>query len=357
MRNVSRRIARTLLPLLMVAITLAAGGCLPSRVTDHEQWASEERIILRFSHVVAENTPKGLAARRFADLVKVKTEGRVEVQVFPNGQLVGDGDAEMQALLDGRVDLIAPSTGKLAELFPVWQAFDLPYAFSDHETVVRAMEGPIGEKLFQVLRRRSLIGLAMWDNGFKQMTSAKGPLILPADFAGQRFRVQPSRVLVEQFRVLGATGVPIGFDQTFRALETGQVDGQENTPSNIYSKKFHEVQRHMTISNHGYLGYVVIANADRWQNLPPDLRAALGEALKETTDWIRHNADRINQEDLGRIRASGRVQVHEQSPAERAAWRAAVQPVYDSFAATIDSELIMALQELNHGSSQPPLAP
>lgn len=354
MRNLSRPFIRALLPALLLSIGLLPSGCLPRRADDHEQWAPAERIILRFAHVVAENTPKGLAARRFADLVKVKTDGRVEVQVFPNGQLVSDGDAELQALLEGRVDLIAPSTGKLAELFPVWQVFDLPYAFSDHDTVVRAMEGPIGEKLFQVLRRRGFLGLGMWDNGFKQMTSTAGPLIWPVDFAGQRFRVQPSRVLVEQFRVLGATGVPIGFDQTFRALETGQVDGQENTPSNIFSKKFHEVQRYMTISNHGYLGYVVIANADRWQNLDPDVREALEAALRETTDWIRQNAERLNAADLERIRASGRVQVHEQSPAERAEWRAAVQPVYDSFAATIDSELITALQELNQGGSPPP---
>lgn len=356
MRSITIPTRRALFLLLIFAIALLQGGCLPHRVADHEQWAPDERIILRFSHVVAENTPKGLAARRFADLVKAKTDGRVEVQVFPNGQLLGD-EAEIQALMEGRVDLIAPSTGKLAELFPEWQVFDLPYAFADHEAVVRAMEGRIGERLFQVLRRRGLMGLAMWDNGFKQMTSAKGPLRMPADFAGQRFRVQPTRVLVEQFRVLGATGEPVGFDQTFRALETGLVDGQENTPSNIYSKKFHEVQRHMTLSNHGYLGYVVMANADRWQNMDPDVREAVTEALAESTEWVRQNADQLNAEDLERIRASGKVEIHEQTPAERDAWREALQPVYDAFAATIDAELVLALQELQAESSPAPLAP
>lgn len=342
--------------LLLLFTCLVMSGCLPRRVVDYEQWAPEERIILRFSHVVAENTPKGLAARQFAELVKERTNGRVEVQVFPNGQMLCD-DEEIQALLEGRVDLIAPSTGKLAELFPEWQVFDLPYAFADHEAVVKAMEGQIGQRLFRVLRRRGLVGLAMWDNGFKQMTSAKGPLRMPEDFAGQRFRVQPTRVLVEQFRVLGATGEPVGFDQTYRALETGMVDGQENTPSNIYSKKFHEVQRYMTLSNHGYLGYVVMANADRWHNLDPDIREALEDALAESTEWIRQNAEQMNAEDLERIRASGRVEIHEQTPAERAAWLEALEPVYDAFAATIDGDLILALQELQAESSPASLDP
>jgi len=327
-------------------------------VVDHEQWAPEERIILQFSHVVAEHTPKGLAARRFADLVYERTGGRVEVQVFPNGSLVGDGEAEIRALREGRVDIIAPSTAKLAELFPEWQVFDLPYVFADHEDVVRAMEGPVGERLFQVLRRRGLMGLTMWDNGFKHMTSARGPLIHPEDFAGQRFRVQPSRVLVEQFRLLGATGIPIGFDETYRALETGQVDGQENTPSNIYSKKFHEVQRYMTLSHHGYLGYVVIVDADRWQNLDPEVQEALLWALEESTRWIRENAERLNAEDLERIRASGRVEIHEQTPEERAAWVEALRPVFDSFLATLsDDQLILALEELKRAGSSAPEDP
>ncbi|MBP2018129.1 C4-dicarboxylate-binding protein DctP [Symbiobacterium terraclitae] len=355
MRSTARRIGQHLLPLLILAITLPIGGCLPRRVADHEQWAPEERIILTFSHVVAEHTPKGLAARKFADLVHERTGGRVEVQVFPNGQLVGDGEAEIRALREGRVDMIAPSTGKLAELFPEWQVFDLPYVFADHDAVVQAMEGAIGERLFKVLRRRGLMGLTMWDNGFKQMTSAVRPLIHPEDFAGQRFRVQPSRVLVEQFRLLGATGLTIGFDETYRALEVGQVDGQENTPSNIYSKKFHEVQRYMTLSNHGYLGYVVIVDADRWRNLDEEVREVLTWALEEATRWNRENAGRLNAEDLERIRASGHVEIHEQTPEERAEWAEALRPVFDSFLTTVDdAELKLALEELKRAGSPVP---
>lgn len=322
---------------------LALAGCGPQRATDNEQWGAEEKTVIRFSHVVAENTPKGLAARRFADLVRKKSMGRIQVEVFPNGQLVGD-EAEVRALLDGDVQMIAPSTGKLAELFPPWQIFDLPYAFPDQDAVVAAMEGPIGQKLFRTLQARGLRGLAMWDNGWKQMTSSHGPLVLPADFAGQRFRIQPTPVLMEQFKALGATGVPVAFDQTFRSLETGQVDGQENTPSNIYQKKFHEVQRYLTISNHGYLGYTVMTNDLFWETLPADVRAILSEALIETTAWVRENAGRLNQQDLDRIKM-GRIEVHVQTEAERTAWKAAFRPVYDYYSREVDSELIGAIRE------------
>jgi C4-dicarboxylate-binding protein DctP len=328
---------------------LAAAGCGPGRATDNEQWGPEEKTVIKFSHVVAENTPKGLAARRFADLVRDKSGGRIEVEVFPNGQLVGD-DQEIQALLDGEVQLIAPSTGKLAELFPTWQVFDLPYAFPDQKAVVEAMEGPIGQKLFGTLQRRGLRGLAMWDNGWKQMTSSQRPLLLPADFAGQRFRVQPSPVLMEQFKALGATGVSVPFDQTYRALETGQVDGQENTPSNIYWKKFDQVQRYMTLSNHGYLGYAVLTNAAFWDKLPTEYRAILTDALADTTAWVRENAGRLNEQDLGRIR-QGSIDVHIQTEAERNAWKAALRPVYDYFAKEVDSDLIASVRELER--SQP----
>lgn len=323
---------------------LGLAGCSPERAIDNEQWGSEEKIVIKFSHVVAENTPKGLAARRFADLVRVKSRERIQVEVFPNGQLVGD-EGEIQALLDGRVQLIAPSTGKLAELFPPWQLFDLPYAFPDQQAVVEAMEGPIGQRLFQTLGRRGLRGLVMWDNGWKQMTSSVRPLLTPADFAGQRFRVQPSQVLVEQFKALGATGVRIPFDQTYRALETGEVNGQENTPSNIYQKKFHEVQQYLTISNHGYLGYAVMTDQLFWESLPQEARLILMEALTETTAWVRENAARLNQQDLDRIKMS-RIEIHQQTEAERQAWKEALAPVYDYFAREIDAELIFALREL-----------
>lgn len=327
---------------LVVALTLTA-GCT-ARAVDAEQYGPDEKIVIKFSHVVAAHTPKGLAARRFASLVAERTAGRVEVLVFPNAELFGDGEPEIRALLTGEVQMIAPSTAKLAEMMPQWQIFDLPYAFPDQQAVTRAMEGEVGERLFRELRRKGMLGLAMWDNGWKQMT-ADVELVYPVDFQGLRFRVQPSRMLAEQFRVLGATAVPLPFNETYRALETGAVDGQENTASNIFSKKFHLVQKHMTISNHGYLGYVVIANAEFWESLPPDVRTVIEECLAETTQWVRENARRLNTEDLDRIGASGSVIVHEQSEVERQAWEAALLPVYELYRREVDADLVLALED------------
>jgi C4-dicarboxylate-binding protein DctP len=345
LRSIPNRVIRRLAFLALLALVTMT-GCGSDRASDDEQWTPEERIVLRFSHVVAENTPKGLAARRFAELAQEKTNGLVEIKIFPNGELIGDGEAEIRALLNGQIHFIAPSTGKLAESFPVWQVFDLPYAFADERAVNAAMKGPIGERLFTVLRSRGLHGLTMWENGWKQMTSAKHPLRDPSDFAGQRFRIQPTRILAEQFKTVGAVGVPLPFDQTYRALAAGQVDGQENTTSNIYSKKFHEVQRHMTLSNHGYLGYVVMTSATQWGRLPAPVQIALEEAMAESTEWVRLNAGRLNAENLELIAASGLMEIHVQTEAERAAWRAAFRPVYDLFAKGIDRELVEAVQQL-----------
>lgn len=334
------------LAVVLAAVLLlgALSGCA-RRALDLEQVGPDDKIVVKFSHVTAENTPKGLAARRFAALVKERSGGRVEVQVFPNGQLYND-DEEMAALERGNVQVIAPSISKLSGRFPQWQVFDLPYAFPDEHAVVRAMEGDIGRHLFSLIRSRRMLGLAMWDNGFKHMTNNRRPLIRPEDFRGLTFRVQPSRVLAAQFAAVGASSVPIPFNDVFAALAQGRVDGQENTASNIRSKRFHEVQRYMTVSAHGYLGYAVITNASFWESLPVDVRAILEEGLAEATRWMRENAARINEIDLRLIRESGQVRVHVLTDEEKRAWMDAMDPVYDLFAEQIGPDLIAAVRAL-----------
>lgn len=333
------------------ALALLISGCqkLP---TDQEQYTKDEHIALKFSHVVAENTPKGQGVRRFAAEVRDLTRGRVDVEVFPDGQLYGDSD-ELEALLSGKVQMIAPATAKLAELVPAFQVFDLPYAFPDEASVLTAMEGPVGRRLLAGLRRQGMVGLAMWDNGWKEMTSYRRPLLLPADFRGQTFRVQPGSILQSQFELLGGETKVIPFDQTFRALQTHQVDGQENTPSNIYSKKFHAVQRYLTVSNHGYLGYVVIANASFWDHLPLEVQAALTAAMADATRWVRENAARLNETDLEHIRASGQVEVHVQTEAERSAWLQTLQPLYASARDTVGADMVDAVNPLLRSASAP----
>ncbi|OEH92105.1 TRAP transporter substrate-binding protein [Bacillus solimangrovi] len=312
-----------------------------------QQVTSEEKIVVKFSHVVAENTPKGQAAIMFEQLAEEYTGGRVDVQVFPNSQLYNDDDV-LAAVQQNNIQLAAPATSKVSKLFPEWTIFDFPFAFPNVEAVQTAMESEkIGDKLFSMLNEQNLQGLAMWDNGFKQMTLDEHPLINPEDFEGQKFRVMSSKVLEAQFEAVNANPTPMPFSEVYSALEQGVIDGQENTLSNIYSKKFHEVQNYMTLSNHGYLGYAVITNSDFWNGLPEDVRAGLDKAMEETTTWVRENGQRLNDENLSKIKEDNTLKdIHELSDEEKQVWMDAMDPVYDQFEEEVGKDLIDAIKEL-----------
>lgn len=321
---------RVVLLQFLTLLSCFAAGC-DKRVNDSEQVSPEEKIVIKFSHVVSENTPKGLAAQRFATLVKERTMGRVEVQVFPNSTLYSDGD-EIEALKSGTVQMIAPATSKLSRLSPQWQIFDLPFALNDEAEVHREMDGPTGEKLLSSLSASNIQGLAFWDNGFKQMTNGKRPLINPEDFGGLTFRVMiNSQVLKRQFEELGAYPVEIQFNDLYHALETNLADGQENTLSNICSKKLYRVQPYLTISNHGYMGYVVMTNAKFWSSLPDDVRLTLESTLHEVTEWERQISAEKNRESMEEVVSYGKVQIHQLTEAERNKWFEALHPLHMEF--------------------------
>ena len=336
------------LALLSLMLVFSAIGCSSKRTetASGTEGGSDQKIIIKFSHVVAENTPKGQAAIMFADKVKEKTNGKVEVQVFPNSQLYKDEDV-LNAIQQGNVQMAAPATSVVTKLYPQWQVFDLPFAFADNDQVQQAMDGAIGKKLFSLLEEKNITGLAMWDNGFKQMGTNKKELIKPEDFAGQKFRVMTSKVLEEQFRAVGANPVPMPFGEVYNAIEQGVIDGQENTLSNIYSQKMHEVQKYLTISNHGYLGYAVITNKKFWDELPADVRPQIEAALDETTQWVRQNAKDINQQMLDKIKAENpKIKIHELTAEEKAVWVAKMDPTYDKFKTEIGDDLISAIRDL-----------
>lgn len=332
--------------LCLILLLGIAAGC-GKRVADLEQVSPEEKIVIKFSHVVAENTPKGLAAQRFATLVKERTGGRVEVQVFPNSTLYKDGE-EIQALKTGAVHIIAPATSKLSGVFPKWQIFDLPYAFHDEEAVHKAINGYIGYKLYEELKQSNLMALAFWDSGFKQMTNSIRPVVHPGDFNGMSFRVMiNSQVLKKQFEKLGAYPVEVNFDDLYHALESRSVDGQENTMSNIYSKNLLKVQPYLTVSNHGYMGYVVLTNAGFWAGLPGDVRTVLESTMAEVTEWECQRVLKMNKEYMAQIGSSGKVQVHYQTEAEKKEWSQVLKPVYAEFRGIIGDDLINSIEELN----------
>ncbi|QAU32734.1 TRAP transporter substrate-binding protein [Janthinobacterium sp. 17J80-10] len=333
----------------LVASLLAFAAALAG-VGAHAQTPAP--IVIKFSHVVAADTPKGKAAERFKQLAEKATGGRVRIDVYPNSQLYKDKE-ELEALQLGAVQMLAPSLAKFGPLgVREFEVFDLPYIFPNKEALYRVTEGPIGHRLLKKLEAKGITGLAFWHNGFKVM-SANKPLHTPADFKGLKMRIQSSKVLDAQMRALGAIPQALVFSEVNQALRSGVVDGTETPPSNFYTQRTHELQRYLTLSNHGYLGYAVIVNKKFWDGLPAEIRAALQGAMTEATRFGNANAQKENEEALEAIRKSGKTAVHVLSEQEKAEWRKALLPVHKEMESRIGKELIVEVyREANAASSR-----
>ncbi|TPQ31009.1 C4-dicarboxylate ABC transporter [Bradyrhizobium guangdongense] len=301
--------------------------------------AAQSPIIIKFSHVVANDTPKGKASEKFKELAEKYTGGKVKVEVYPNSTLYKDKE-ELEALQLGSVQMLAPSNSKFGPLgIKEFEAFDLPYLLPDLKTLRKVTEGPLGTKLLKLLDAKGITGLAYWDNGFKQM-SANKKLIEPDDYKGVKFRIQSSRVIQAQFKALGSLPQVMAFGEVYQALQTGVVDGQENTWSNIYTQKMHEVQKYITETNHGYIGYVVIVNKKFWDDLPADIRGQLEKAMKEATDFNNTQSQKENDDALAEIKKSGKSEILKLTPDQDAAMRKAMEPVYKDAAGRVGQGLI-----------------
>ena len=301
--------------------------------------ALAEPISIKFSHVVAQDTPKGLAAEFFKKRAEELTQGKVKVEVYPNSQLYKDKE-EMEALQLGAVQMLAPSLAKFGPLgVKEFEVFDLPFIFNDYDDLHKVTKGPAGKALLDKLAPKGILGLAYWDNGFKSF-SANSPMKTPADLKGKKFRIQNSKVLEEQMRTIKAIPQMLAFSEVYQALQTGVVDGTENPISNFYTQKMHEVQKYMTITDHGYLGYAVIVNKKFWEGLPADIRTQLETALVEATDYANNIAMDMNKKDLESVKASGKTEVTTLTPEERAAFKTALVPVHDKMASRIGKETI-----------------
>ncbi|MES2076365.1 MAG: TRAP transporter substrate-binding protein [Pseudomonadota bacterium] len=306
--------------------------------------SAQAPIVIKFSHVVATDTPKGQAAERFKQLAEKGTNGRVKVELYPNSQLYKDKE-ELEALQLGAVQMLAPSLAKFGPLgVKEFEAFDLPFIFPSKTALYNVTEGEIGKGLLKKLEGKGITGLAFWDNGFKVM-SANKPLRMPADFKGLKMRIQSSKVLDAQMRALGANPQVLAFSEVYQALQTGVVDGTENPPSNMYTQKMHEVQKHVTVSNHGYLGYAVIVNKKFWDGLPPDIRSALDKAMKEATTFEKAIAQRDNDLALEAIKKTGKTEIYTLSVKEQAEWRRVLLPVQKDMEGRIGKDLIGAINK------------
>lgn len=301
--------------------------------------SAQSPIIIKFSHVVATDTPKGKGAEKFKELAEKYTGGKVKVEVYPNSTLYKDKE-ELEALQLGSVQMLAPSNSKFGPLgIREFEVFDLPYILPDLKTLRKVTEGPLGTKLLKLLDAKGITGLAYWDNGFKQM-SANKKLITPADYQGVKFRIQSSRVIQAQFKALGSLPQVMAFSEVYQALQTGVVDGQENTWSNIYTQKMHEVQKYITETNHGYIGYVVIVNKKFWDDLPADIRDPLSKAMKEATEFSNAQSQKENDDALAEIKKSGKSEIIKLTAEQDEAMRKAMEPIYKEAAGRIGQPLI-----------------
>jgi len=299
--------------------------------------------VIKFSHVVAADTPKGKAAVYFGKRLEELSHGKIKVEVYPNAQL-GSDKVVLRKMKFNAVQMAAPTFSKFTGLVPQLGLFDLPFLFKDANHLHKVLDGKVGEKLMEMVTKKGYVALAYWDNGFKVMSDDKRPLIKPEDCKGLKFRVMSSKVLIEQFKALGAIPVVLPFSEVYSALQQGVVNGQENTISNIYTKKFYEVQRYMTITNHGYLGYLVVMSKKFWNKLPADLKADVKEAIKEATAKERIWAKELNDQQLNLIKAyakkTGKLEIDYLTPEQRKLWVKKLRAIYPEFYSTIGKNLI-----------------
>jgi C4-dicarboxylate-binding protein DctP len=303
---------------------------------------AQQPIVVKFSHVVAVNTPKGKGAEYFKKLAEERTSGKVKVEVYPNSSLFKDGE-EMEALQLGSVQMLAPSVSKFGPLGArEFEIFDFPYMFDTFEELHKVTEGAVGKALFKKLESKGITGLAYWDNGFKDM-SANRALRKPEDMKGLKMRIQSSKVLDSEMRAFGALPQVMAFSEVYQAMQTGVVDGSENPPSNFYTQKMHEVQKYLTLTDHGVIEYAVIVNKKFWDGLPADIRTALEGAMKDATKYANDIAKKENEDALAAVKASGKTEIITLTPQEKAAWKKVALAVHNENESRVGKETIAAV--------------
>ncbi|QIM67484.1 C4-dicarboxylate ABC transporter [Mannheimia granulomatis] len=324
----------------MVALTVGAALSFSSLTA-----LANNPIVIKFSHVVANETPKGQGALMFQKLVDERLAGKVKVEVYPNSSLYADGK-EMEALLLNNVQMLAPSLAKFDKYTPKIQIFDLPFLFDDIKAVERFEQSEAGKSLLKSMEDKGITGLSYWNNDLKQL-SANKELREPKDARGLKFRVQASEVLDAQFKAIKAVPRKMAFGEMYQGLQTGVVNGAENPYSNIYSQKIHEVQKFITESNHGLLSYMVIVNTEFWNKIPEDIRSELSKILDEVSVEVNKQSHELNQSDKKKIVDSGASQIVELTAEQREKWREAMRPVWKQFEDAIGADLIKAAEAAN----------
>lgn len=335
MRKLFRK--KSLLILLVTLLSLAVAGCGGNEESKAPAGDAAKKIAVKFSHVVADTTPKGQAALRFKETLE--KSGQFEVQIFPSSQLYGDKE-ELEALTANNVQLIAPSVTKLVGFVPAFQLVDMPFLFASDQAAYNFYDGPKGQELMRSLEPKGMLGLGWWPNGSKHFTNSKKPLKTPADFKGLKFRTQSGGVLDEQFKALGAGSQTIAFGEVYQALNNKTVDGQENTFNNIDTQKYAETQKYLTVSAHGRLDYVVLTNTTFWNTLSDEQKKLFTDAMNEASVYERTLADELNAKSFETLKGS--MEVYTLTDADRQAFIKALEPVYAQYQDKVGKDYIEA---------------
>lgn len=327
---------------IMSFLLIFASACAPLAI-DYEQVSTNEKIIIRFSHVVGEDTPKGQAARLFAQMIKERTQGQVEVQVFPNSSLYKDSE-ELPALQQGQVQMIAPALSKVNKLVPELGVFDLPYLYPDLQDYHHVLDGEVGTLIKTSFENLGYKPIAFWDSGFKQFSNNSRPIHTPHDLANITMRTMPSSVLDQQFTLLNVKSIEMNFDDVYPSLEKKLIEGQENSISNIYTKRFYRVQNYLTISDHGYLGYVVLMSEQFWDQLSPDIQQIISTTMNDVTKWQRNKALDIEEEQLADIYRCECIHIQVLTDEQKALWKLFFQPLYINMEARLGTSFFNKLR-------------
>ncbi len=320
------------IPVCILLFSIILAGCNKSTTTDNGESGGEgkkKEYVIKFAHVVSGTTAKGKAAEKFAELIEEKTKGQIKVEIFPDSQLGSDREITEQ-MQSGTIQMNAPFTGVLPSFVKQFEIFDLPYLFADKEVAYKAMHGKLGDMLNERLEKQGLRGLGYWDGGFKHFTNSKHPIESPKDLSGLKMRASQSPLLISQFKALNAGGVSIDFAELYTALQTKTVDGQENPLSNVNSKKFYEVQDYLTLSAHGYMGYVLLISDEFYKDLPTDLQKAIDEVAEEVTKW-QWDLATADEEGYMKVLEESGIQITEFEEEDKEEFLELTDDVFDEF--------------------------
>lgn len=339
-------LSAVLILLLVISIFTIPNLSKQTTYRDSEQQGLDEQITIHFSHVVAENTPKGRTALYFKELVEEKSGGQIHVELYPNGMLYND-ENEMTALQHNDVQMIAPTYSKISNDVPEWGVLDLPFLFENEKDITRVLSSEVGDTLRQALEKQGIHGLGFWQNGFKQMIAKDAPIQTLADFKSKRMRTMASNVLTMQAKLLGATPQAVSFDEVNSVISKEAIDVQENTLSNIYSKSFYKEEPYITRSNHGILGYGVLMNQRFWDSLSTESKGIITLSMQEASAWNEKIARKMNVDDEQRMKAYG-THFYTLSTHEKARWKRTLQPLYHEFQQKDYRDILDAIERQLH---------